>query len=40
MAHKRYGQDEEIAGMGDCLASPEAAWIAGASLTVDDGFAG
>ena len=35
----RYGTDEEIAGFVAYLASPEAAYITGASLTIDGGFA-
>ncbi|WP_410211087.1 3-oxoacyl-ACP reductase family protein [Aquirhabdus sp.] len=35
----RYGKDEEIAGFVAYLASPEAAYITGASLTIDGGFA-
>jgi len=39
MAIPRYGQGEEIAGMVAYLASPEAAFVTGASLTIDGGFA-
>jgi len=39
MAIKRYGQGDEIAGMVAYLASPEAAFVTGASLTIDGGFA-
>ena len=39
MAIKRYGQGDEIAGMVSYLASPEAAYVTGASLTIDGGFA-
>ena len=39
MAVGRYGTDEEIAGFVAYLASPEAAYITGASLTIDGGFA-
>ena len=39
MAVKRYGQPDEIAGMVAYLASPEAAYVTGASLTIDGGFA-
>lgn len=35
----RYGQGGEIAGMVAYLASPEAAYITGASLLIDGGFA-
>lgn len=35
----RYGTGEEIAGFVAYLASPEAAYITGASLTIDGGFA-
>lgn len=34
----RYGTDEEIAGFVAYLASPEAAYITGASLSIDGGF--
>jgi 3-oxoacyl-[acyl-carrier protein] reductase len=39
MAIKRYAQGDEIAGMVSYLASPEAAFVTGASLTIDGGFA-
>jgi 3-oxoacyl-[acyl-carrier protein] reductase len=39
MALGRYGTDKEIAGFVAYLASPEAAYITGASLTIDGGFA-
>jgi 3-oxoacyl-[acyl-carrier protein] reductase len=39
MALGRYGTDREIAGFVAYLASPEAAYITGASLTIDGGFA-
>ena len=39
MALKRYGQPDEIAGFVSYLASPEAAYITGASLLADGGFA-
>jgi 3-oxoacyl-[acyl-carrier protein] reductase len=39
MALKRYARGEEIAGMVAYLASPEAAFVTGASLTIDGGFA-
>ncbi len=35
----RYGTDEEIASFVAYLAGPEAAYITGASLTIDGGFA-
>lgn len=38
MALPRYGTVEEIAGMVAYLASPEAAFITGANLTIDGGF--
>jgi 3-oxoacyl-[acyl-carrier protein] reductase len=34
----RYGRSEEVAGMVAYLASPEAALVTGASLTIDGGF--
>jgi 3-oxoacyl-[acyl-carrier protein] reductase len=34
----RYGQGDEVAGMVSYLASPEAAFVTGASLTIDGGF--
>jgi len=39
MALKRYGHVDEIAGFVAYLASPEAAYITGASLLADGGFA-
>jgi 3-oxoacyl-[acyl-carrier protein] reductase len=39
MALGRYGQGEEIAGLVAYLASPEAGFITGASLTIDGGYA-
>jgi 3-oxoacyl-[acyl-carrier protein] reductase len=39
MALSRYGRSEEIAGLVSYLASPEAAFVTGASLTIDGGFA-
>jgi 3-oxoacyl-[acyl-carrier protein] reductase len=39
MAVKRHGRPEEIAGMVAYLASPEAAFVTGSSLTIDGGFA-
>jgi 3-oxoacyl-[acyl-carrier protein] reductase len=39
MAINRYGQGSEIAGIVAYLASPEAAFVTGASLTIDGGFA-
>jgi 3-oxoacyl-[acyl-carrier protein] reductase len=39
MALKRYGTSDEIAGFVAYLASPEAGYITGASLTIDGGFA-
>ena len=39
MAIPRYGKGEEIAGMVAYLASPEAGFVTGASLTIDGGFA-
>ena len=38
MALKRYAQGDEIAGMVAYLASPEAGFVTGASLTIDGGF--
>jgi 3-oxoacyl-[acyl-carrier protein] reductase len=35
----RYGQPDEIAGLVAYLASPEAAYVTGASLKIDGGFA-
>ncbi|HUB86699.1 MAG TPA: SDR family oxidoreductase [Verrucomicrobiae bacterium] len=39
MALPRYGHADEIAGLVSYLAGPEAAFITGASLTIDGGFA-
>jgi 3-oxoacyl-[acyl-carrier protein] reductase len=39
MALKRYAKGEEIAGLVAYLASPEAGFVTGASLTIDGGFA-
>jgi len=39
LAVPRYGQAEEIAGFASYLAGPEAAYITGASLLIDGGFA-
>jgi 3-oxoacyl-[acyl-carrier protein] reductase len=39
MAIKRYAKGNEIAGMVAYLASPEAAFVTGACLTIDGGFA-
>ncbi len=39
MALPRYGTGDEIAGMVAYLASPEAGFVTGASLTIDGGFA-
>jgi 3-oxoacyl-[acyl-carrier protein] reductase len=39
MAIKRYGQGDEIAGLVAYLASPEAAYVTGSSVTIDGGFA-
>ncbi len=38
MALPRYGSTDEIAGMVAYLASPEAGFVTGASLTIDGGF--
>ncbi|WP_404941678.1 3-oxoacyl-ACP reductase family protein [Pseudomonas danubii] len=38
MAVRRYGRAEEIAGFVAYLAGPEAAYITGASLSIDGGF--
>jgi 3-oxoacyl-[acyl-carrier protein] reductase len=39
IAVQRYGQGDEVAGMVSYLASPEAAYVTGASLKIDGGFA-
>ncbi|CBN55289.1 MULTISPECIES: 3-oxoacyl-ACP reductase family protein [Kamptonema] len=39
MALQRYGRTEEVAAMVSYLASPEAAFVTGASLKIDGGFA-
>jgi 3-oxoacyl-[acyl-carrier protein] reductase len=39
MASGRYGKVEEVAGFVSYLAGPEAAYITGASLLIDGGFA-
>ena len=39
MALPRYAHGDEIAGLVAYLASPEAAFVMGASLTIDGGFA-
>jgi 3-oxoacyl-[acyl-carrier protein] reductase len=39
IALQRYAQSDEIAGMVSYLASPEAAFVASASLKIDGGFA-
>jgi 3-oxoacyl-[acyl-carrier protein] reductase len=39
LAVPRYAHSDEIAGLVAYLASPEAAYITGASLTIDGGFA-
>jgi 3-oxoacyl-[acyl-carrier protein] reductase len=38
LALPRYAKPEEVAGMVAYLASPEAAYVTGASLTIDGGF--
>lgn len=38
MALQRYGRAEEVAAMVSYLASPEAAFVTGASLKIDGGF--
>ena len=38
MALQRYGRTEEVAAMVSYLASPEAAFVTGASLKIDGGF--
>jgi 3-oxoacyl-[acyl-carrier protein] reductase len=39
MAIKRYAKGDEIAGMVAYLVSAEAAFVTGACLTIDGGFA-
>jgi 3-oxoacyl-[acyl-carrier protein] reductase len=39
MAIGRHGHADEIAGMVAYLASPEAAFVTGAGLNIDGGFA-
>ena len=39
LAVGRYGRADEIAGLVAYLASPEAAYVTGATLTIDGGFA-
>jgi 3-oxoacyl-[acyl-carrier protein] reductase len=39
LALKRYGRGDEIAGMVSYLASSEGAFVTGAALTIDGGFA-
>jgi 3-oxoacyl-[acyl-carrier protein] reductase len=38
IAVQRYAQGDEVAGMVSYLASPEAAYVTGASLKIDGGF--
>jgi 3-oxoacyl-[acyl-carrier protein] reductase len=38
MALQRHAQPDEIAGMVAYVASPEAGFVTGASLTIDGGF--
>jgi 3-oxoacyl-[acyl-carrier protein] reductase len=38
MALPRYGTGDEIASLVAYLASPEAAYVTGASLSIDGGF--
>ena len=38
MALPRYAKADEIAGLVAYLASPEAGYVTGASLTIDGGF--
>ena len=35
----RYGETDEIAGLVAYLAGPEAAFVTGASVTIDGGYA-
>jgi 3-oxoacyl-[acyl-carrier protein] reductase len=39
IAVQRYGRGDEVAGMVAYLASAEAAYVTGASLKIDGGFA-
>ena len=39
MAVQRYADRDEIAGMVSYLASPEAAFVTGASLKINGGYA-
>jgi 3-oxoacyl-[acyl-carrier protein] reductase len=38
LALPRYGTGDEVAGMVAYLAAPDAAYVTGASLTIDGGF--
>ncbi|MGC1310408.1 MAG: hypothetical protein WA885_24525 [Phormidesmis sp.] len=38
VALSRYGQGDEVAGRVSDLATPEAAFVTGASLKIDGGF--
>jgi 3-oxoacyl-[acyl-carrier protein] reductase len=38
IAVQRYGHGDEVAGRVSYLASPEAAYVTGASLKIDGGF--
>ena len=38
MALPRYGAAEEVAALVAYLAGPEAGFVTGASLTIDEGF--